>query len=51
MPVLVVDGLEPVEVHKENRGRRARPTAALNGVLEPLEEQDAVGQPGERVVQ
>ena len=49
----VVDGLEAVEVEEEHRGAAARPAPAraAQRLLEPVEEQRAVGQAGERVVQ
>ena len=49
----VVDHLEAVEVEEEHRGARAGPAAACSPqrLLQPVEEQRAVRQPRERVVQ
>jgi hypothetical protein len=46
----VVDILEAVEVEEQQRRHVASTADAGDRVLEPLEEQDAVGQAGERVV-
>ena len=48
--VPVVDGLEAVEVAREQRDPVLR-TRALEGLLEDVEQQRAVGQAGQRVVQ
>ena len=47
----VVDRLEAVEVDDQHAGRRALAVAALQRVPQPVLEQDAVGQAGQRVVQ
>jgi hypothetical protein len=49
--VRVVDRRELVQVDDENAGERLRPLGPLRSVLDPLVEQHAVGQPGQRVVQ
>ena len=48
VPGGVVDALEVVEV--EEQGRHLLP-AAREGVLQPIPEQDAVGEAGQRVVE
>ena len=45
----VVDALEPVEVAVEHRDRTAAPHRLGQRVVEPVEEQRPVGQPGEDV--
>ena len=47
----VVDGLEVVEVHEEDGDRAAAAVGAGQRVVEPVGEQRAVGQAGERVVE
>ncbi len=47
----VVDRLEVVEVDEEDGDRLVAAHQPGEGVLQPIEEQDAVGQAGERVVQ
>ena len=47
----VVDELELVEVEEEHRDRGLAPAGDREGVLEPVEEEVAVGQAGERVVE
>ena len=47
----VVDGLEVVEVDEQHGAEVAGAAAAVEGVLHPVAEQAAVGQPGERVVE
>ena len=47
----VVDDLEVVEVEEQHRDVRAAPPAALERPFEVLAEEDAVGQPGQRVVE
>ena len=47
----VVDLLEPVEVGEQDRGVGVRPLRPQGGVLEPLLQQQPVGQPRQRVVQ
>ena len=51
VPVEVVHELEPVEIGEEDRGPLARPPGPQHRVIQPLEQEDPVGQPGERVVQ
>src|SRR5919202_3668863 len=46
----VVYPLEAVDVEKEQRGGTWETIRALKGVGEPVEEQDSVGKPGERVM-
>ena len=48
---VVVHGLEPVEVEVEHREVRLVTADARERGLESVEQQHAVGQPGERVVQ
>ena len=48
---LVVDRLEAVEVGDQHAGRGALAAAALEGVPQPVLEEEAVGQAGQRVVQ
>jgi len=47
----VVDGLEVVQVHKQDREGGVGPGAAREGVGDACGEQAAVAQVGERVVQ
>ncbi len=47
----VVDQLELVQIGEQDRGRAARALATAEGVVEPLEQQDAVGHAGQRIVQ
>ena len=47
----VVDILEVIEVDIEDRGRRASASHFGDRHLEPFAEEDAVGQPAQRVVQ
>ena len=48
----LVDQLEAVEVEGQDRGERVAAAAlALGGLPEPVQEQQPVGQPGQRVVQ
>ena len=49
--VEVVHELEPVEIQEQDRGHLARSAGSKNGVVEPLEQEDPVRQPGQRVVQ
>ena len=49
--VEVVDQLEPVEIDEQDRGHLARPAAPKHRVVEPLEQEDPVRQPGQRVVE
>ena len=51
MPAAVVDELEPVEVEEQHRYAAPRPSALSQCVVEPVEEQDAVGEAGQPVVQ
>ena len=46
----VVDQLETVEVDEQHRHLAARPAGAGQGLVEPLGQQHAVGQPGQGVV-
>ena len=46
----VVDVLEPVEVEEGDANRRLRPPAPRDRLTEPVEEQQTVRQPGERIV-
>ena len=46
----VVDGLEVVQVDEEHAHRLAHPARAHQLLLDPVLEEPAVGQPGERVV-
>ena len=47
----VVDRLEVVEVQEQHGDRVGPPVASVHGVGEPVKEQGAVGQAGERVVE
>ena len=47
----VVDRLEAVDVEQQHRDAEAEALGAAEGVLDAVEEQRAVGQAGERVVQ
>jgi len=47
----VVDRLEQVEIDEEHRGGPVRPAVAQKGVFHPLQQQNPVGEPGQRVVQ
>jgi hypothetical protein len=47
----VVDVLEPVQVQQQQDGRLQRPVGGAERLAEPVGEQRAVGQAGERVVQ
>ena len=51
VPVRVVHGLEPVDVEEEHRDRVLVALGARQAVGEPVQEQVAVGQAGERIVQ
>ena len=51
VPEAVVDGLEAVEVEEEHGQRRVLALLAADRVVEPVEEQHAVRQPGQRVVE
>jgi hypothetical protein len=50
VPERVVDLLEVVEVHQHHAAARAGPARGPDRLLDAVAEQDAVGQPGERVV-
>ena len=47
----VVDELEAIEVEEQDRGLDVAPAQALDRLAEPVHEQHAVGQIGQRVVQ
>ena len=47
----VVDGLEVVEVDEQHRQRPAEAAACAQRVLDAVEEQGAVGEAGQRVVE
>ena len=47
----VVDGFEAVQVQEQHRRRFLCSVAALQRVVEQFQQQRAVGQPGERIVQ
>ena len=49
--VRVVHALEPVEVDEQHGGVGVRTLRSLRGVLQPLLEQQPVGQTGQRIVQ
>ena len=51
MPVVVVHLLEPVEVREQDRRVPVRPPPPLCGVLQSLEQQRAVGESRERVME
>ena len=51
MAEAVVDRLEVVEVDEEDGAEVAGPAAAVEGVLDPVAEQAAVGEAGERIVE
>ncbi len=51
MPVSVVDVFEAIEVGEQDRRGGVRTLAALGGVVEPLLQQQPVGQAGKGVVQ
>ena len=46
----VVDHLEAVEIDEQHREPPAVSFGLVDGMVQPLAEHDAVGQPGERVV-
>ena len=50
VPEAVVDRLEAVEVDEQQRDAGAAPPGDLQGVLDPVEQQAAVGEVGEQVV-
>src|ERR1700710_2834198 len=51
MAVSVVDGLELIQVDEERRHEFAPPARIKQGERETIMKQNAVGQPGERVMQ
>ena len=51
VPVQIVHELEPVEIGEEHRGPLARSPGSTDRVIQSFEEEDPIGQPGERVVQ
>ena len=48
---VVVDDLEPIDVTEENGDATSRTISLEQGVVEVIEEQAAVGQPGQRVLE
>ena len=50
MPEAVVDELEVVEIEEQDRGQRVLAPEPRERVLEPVDEQHPVGEPGQRVV-
>ncbi len=48
---VVVDRLEPVEVEIEHREERLVPADARQRAFEPVEQQHAIREPGERIVE
>jgi hypothetical protein len=51
VPADVVDVLEPVEVDDDERETLAGAPASPQGLLDPVVQQNSVGEPGERIVQ
>ncbi len=50
MPQAVVDDFEPIQVEEEHgEDVIAIPLGAFNGLLQTIDKQDAIGQPGKRV--
>ena len=47
----VVDLLEAVEIHHQDRAAILGPASGAKGLIDPVAKQGAVGEPGERVVQ
>jgi hypothetical protein len=47
----VVDGLEAVDVERQDRDGGATALRAPQGLIDPVEEQRAVGKLGQRVVE
>ncbi len=51
VPETIVDGLEAVEVEKQERNRLAATPGAFQGVLQPVSEEQPVGKPGQGVIE
>ena len=51
VPEVVVDALEAVEIDEQDGDSLARLARALDGMAEPVGEEDAIGEAGERVAQ
>ncbi|HWF50334.1 MAG TPA: hypothetical protein VG294_06775 [Solirubrobacteraceae bacterium] len=51
MPVAVVDSLELIEIDEEHRRGLTRAAAAQEGMFEALEHENAIGEPGQGIVE